>query len=124
MREYLKTIPNRITAARLVLIPVLWLFAWLRLPVYLGIGVFASFVSDVLDGYAARRLGQVSELGSTLDSLADNILIPSAVIWLWMFRPEVFREHPTLLLGAHGGALDRFDSLMFATPLVLLLLGR
>jgi phosphatidylserine synthase len=77
---------------------VLWLLAWLRLPAYVGIGVFASFVSDVLDGYVARRLGQVSEMGSQLDSLADNILIPSAVLWLWMFRPEVFREHPTLLL--------------------------
>lgn len=100
LRELLESVPNRITAARLALIPVLWVLAWLRLPVLVGLGVFASFVTDVLDGYIARRLGQVSESGSRLDSLADNILIPSAVLWLWMLRPEVFRDHPVLMVVA------------------------
>jgi hypothetical protein len=54
MRDHLKTIPNQLTAARLVLIPVMWLFALLKLPVLIGIDAL-SFITDVLDGYIARN---------------------------------------------------------------------
>jgi phosphatidylglycerophosphate synthase len=93
MRDLLKTIPNQLTAMRLVLIPVMWILAWLNLPAYIGGGIFFSFVTDVLDGYIARWLNQTSELGAKFDSIADNLLLPSALFWLWMFRPEIYRDN-------------------------------
>jgi cardiolipin synthase (CMP-forming) len=91
--KLLSTVPNQLTAARLVLVFVMWLLAWWKLPVYIGIGTFISFVTDVLDGYVARKLNQVSKLGSQFDSLVDHFLLPSALYWLWLFSPEVFMEN-------------------------------
>lgn len=100
MRDYvkllpaeLKTLPNQLTAARIVLLPFLWALALLKLPVLLGIGTTISFVTDILDGYLARKLGQVSAFGSKLDSLGDNLLILSGLVWLWLLRPEVYRDN-------------------------------
>lgn len=93
MRNLLKTVPNQLTAARLVLIPVMWVLAFLKLPFYIGFGIFISFITDVLDGHIARRLNQVSESGSKFDSLADNLLIPSGLVWLWLFRPGIYLEN-------------------------------
>jgi cardiolipin synthase (CMP-forming) len=98
MRDHLKTIPNQLTAARLAILPVLWALALLDRPVFVGIGLIFSFVTDVLDGYLARRLGQVSDFGSRFDSLIDNILIPSALVWVWLLRPEVYRDHILMAL--------------------------
>lgn len=93
MREHLRTLPNQITAARLVLLPILWTLTLLKLPTLVGIGLLLSLSSDILDGHLARRLGQVSKFGSKFDSLVDNILLPSAAVWLWLLRPEMYREH-------------------------------
>jgi phosphatidylglycerophosphate synthase len=100
LRELLATVPNRLTAARLALLPLMWLFAWLGMPVWIGIGTFTSFVTDVLDGYVARRLNQVSDFGAKFDSFADNLMLPSALIWLWMFRPEVYRDNALVCAAA------------------------
>jgi len=97
MRELLRTVPNQITAARLVLILILWVLAWKQKPLYVAIGILAALISDVLDGVMARRLHQVSAAGSKFDSLADNILLPSCVVWLYMLRPQVFLDHPVLM---------------------------
>ena len=51
------------------------------------------------------KLNQSTSLGSALDSLADNILIISMVIWLFLLRPEVLTGHPILLLAAISIAL-------------------
>jgi cardiolipin synthase len=69
------TLPNVITVARLACLPVfLWLLfgkedraAAAALLALLGI-------TDWVDGYLARRLGQVSELGKILDPVADRLL--------------------------------------------------
>ena len=45
---------------------------------------------SALDGQLARRLHQRSKLGAELDSLADNLLVPSALAWLVLLRPEAF----------------------------------
>jgi phosphatidylglycerophosphate synthase len=102
LRSELRTLPNQMTAARIAMLPLLWAFALLSMPIPVGIGLIISFVTDVLDGYFARRLGQVSAFGSKFDSLADNLLIPSGLVWLWMLRPEVYREHILICLTAIG----------------------
>jgi cardiolipin synthase len=75
------TIPNLLSAARIAAIP---LFCWLaarpdtRLA---GIALFAIVVAtDWVDGYVARRLGQVSELGRILDPVADRLAIAAGII--------------------------------------------
>jgi cardiolipin synthase (CMP-forming) len=94
MREHLRSLPNQLTAIRIALLPLLWTFALFRLSALLGIGVAICFVTDLLDGYFARKLGQVTAFGSKFDSLADNLLIPSGLVWLWLLRPDVYRDYP------------------------------
>ncbi|MGC2241626.1 MAG: CDP-alcohol phosphatidyltransferase family protein [Acidimicrobiia bacterium] len=75
------TIPNVVSFVRLLGIPVFWwalladdnvaLAAWL---------VFFIGWTDWIDGYLARRLDQVSDLGKALDPIADRLLIASALV--------------------------------------------
>jgi phosphatidylglycerophosphate synthase len=92
----LATAPNLLTALRIVMLPPLWLAALTGRGFWLGIGVFVAFLSDVFDGFVARWTGQTSPFGAQFDSLADNLLAPSALIWLVMLAPQVYREHPIL----------------------------
>jgi cardiolipin synthase len=75
------TIPNVISFIRLGAIPVFW---WLLLGAENVAGATIVFVliatTDWLDGYLARRLGQVTKLGKALDPVADRLMIASAVI--------------------------------------------
>ncbi len=75
------TIPNLVSFIRLLGIPVFWwalvvddnvtLAAWL---------IFFIGWTDWIDGYLARRLDQVSDLGKALDPIADRLMIASALI--------------------------------------------
>jgi CDP-diacylglycerol--glycerol-3-phosphate 3-phosphatidyltransferase len=88
------TLANRITVARIGLIPVFVGFAiyysqgiaagrpeeWLR---WAALGVFAlAAASDGLDGYVARRYNQRTELGAVLDPIADKGLLLAAILTL------------------------------------------
>jgi phosphatidylglycerophosphate synthase len=97
MRNLLNTIPNQLTALRLAFIPGLWAFAWFNKPAYIGYGVLFCFITDVLDGFIARKLNQVSENGAKFDSFADNLFLPSTLVWLWMFRKEIFTQNWLLI---------------------------
>ena len=76
------TVPNLISFARLATVPFfLWLwFAGSREVAVVVYGIGAS--TDFLDGFIARRTGQVSELGKLLDPLADRIFILALAIAL------------------------------------------
>lgn len=71
----LKRIPNIITLIRLLLVPLFVFFFFSNIPnkktVYLTIFI-VSGISDVLDGYLARKFGWESELGKILDPVADK----------------------------------------------------
>jgi cardiolipin synthase len=75
------TVPNLLSASRLAAVPV---FLWLMfgahdhlVAAYVLAGVGAT---DWLDGFLARRLGQVSTLGQVLDPAADRVLLGVAVV--------------------------------------------
>ena len=81
--EIRRSIPNALTIARFVAIPV---FVWLYLeagdgPAW-GAGVFfaAAALTDQLDGYLARRWQVESRFGTVADPLADRLMIGTAAI--------------------------------------------
>lgn len=76
------TIPNMITLARLVCVPVL---AWLMLTGHfvLAFWLFVlAGISDAVDGIIARWFNQKSALGALLDPLADKALLVMAFVVL------------------------------------------
>ena len=78
----LLNVPNQLTIARLVLSAVL--FALIGMEYYLA--ALAVFIvaagTDWVDGYWARKYGQVTQLGRILDPFADKIIICGAFIYL------------------------------------------
>jgi cardiolipin synthase len=79
-----------------------------------GILLFAAVaITDWVDGFAARRLGQVSELGKVLDPTADRLAIAAGLIALairgafpwWAAALILLRDAAVLLVGT--GALVR-----------------
>jgi phosphatidylglycerophosphate synthase len=95
--HYFKIIPNQITAVRVLITLVLWGMIMAGISEYIGIGLVICFASDMMDGQLARRLHQETVFGARFDALADNFLIPSVLIWLLMFKREVYLDHIGLL---------------------------
>jgi cardiolipin synthase len=100
------SIPNLITLARILLVPVLvWAIATNRMNVAFLLFVVAA-VSDAVDGFLAKRFGMKTELGAYLDPLADKVMIVSiyvtlgitTVIPLWIVILVVSRD--IMIVGA------------------------
>jgi CDP-diacylglycerol--glycerol-3-phosphate 3-phosphatidyltransferase len=78
-------IPNLLTMGRVVAIPF---FVWLLdtptpLRGFWACLVFTvAAITDLLDGYLARKLGVVSVLGKFLDPLADKLIVMAALVWM------------------------------------------
>src|SRR3990167_4837337 len=73
-------ITNAVTASRILLTPLLYIFAFTRNTAAFALMWVVIGASDSLDGYLARRLKQVSAFGSTLDTIADIFYFGSG--WL------------------------------------------
>jgi CDP-diacylglycerol--glycerol-3-phosphate 3-phosphatidyltransferase len=82
-------IPNLLTAARIFLIPVfilLFLAPGPQRSVWAAVIFIIASLTDLLDGYLARRWEQITRLGKFLDPIADKLLILSALILLVDFN--------------------------------------
>jgi cardiolipin synthase len=118
------SVPNVITILRTLLIPLIW---WLILERrYAGaLGAFlAAGLGDLLDGFIARRLKQVSRFGALLDPAADKLTVFAAVVALawqglfpvWLAAAIVGRDLViTLGAAAYHLALGRVE--MTPSPL-------
>ncbi|HEV2129897.1 MAG TPA: CDP-alcohol phosphatidyltransferase family protein [Longimicrobiaceae bacterium] len=87
-----KSIPNLLTALRLLLLPLLWWLVLTERTVWLGVGIAIAGITDKLDGVLARRLNATSAWGSRFDSMADHLLFGSMLVWMVLLRPEFIRE--------------------------------
>jgi len=91
-------LPNYITLSRIAAIPlIIWILTTsyftadqLALRVVLASGLFIlASITDGLDGYLARRRGQITTMGMLLDPLADKLMIAAAYITLVQLIPSI-----------------------------------
>lgn len=82
-RELYRTLPNLITLARLLSVPVmLWLILHAHYPAAFWLFVAAG-LSDALDGWIAKRWDCRTPLGAVLDPAGDKALIVGVYLCLW-----------------------------------------
>lgn len=97
-------IANILTVARIVMIPLFVIFfympqPWLR-PAAAIVFILAA-ITDSLDGYLARKLGQTSALGAFLDPVADKLMVAAALVLLVNYDPpqlELIDFNPHVLI--------------------------
>ena len=105
------SIANLLSFLRLSLVPAL---VWLALEAaadWFLVVLAVSLVSDILDGYLARKLNQVSDFGAKLDSWGDSLTYASMIFGLYQIWPAIFTEQKAYLLSA---TLSFIIPLMFA----------
>lgn len=72
--------------------PVLFYFALTQQPLwFIGALLFAEF-TDVLDGFLARALNQITEMGSRLDSWGDFVIYSTMAICAWILWPDILQR--------------------------------
>jgi len=87
------TLPNILTWLRIFAIPLVVLLFFLPYPwgqPAAGLMFAAAGITDSLDGYFARRLGQTSRLGAFLDPVADKLIVATALVLIVSRDPRWF----------------------------------
>jgi CDP-diacylglycerol--glycerol-3-phosphate 3-phosphatidyltransferase len=85
MRQDAFNLPNALTFGRIVMIPVcLWFLDQdtAKSGFWAALVFTAAALTDVLDGYLARKLNVVSVLGKLIDPLADKLIVMACLIWM------------------------------------------
>jgi CDP-diacylglycerol--glycerol-3-phosphate 3-phosphatidyltransferase len=94
-------VPTLLTLMRIALIPVFVIifylpFLWVNLATAAIFGLAA--LTDWLDGYLARRLGQTSAFGAFLDPVADKLMVAVALILLVQQHPAMIFTVPAMII--------------------------
>ena len=99
-RVFFISVVNFITLSRLIAgLLSIYLFQNQSLSVYLSIAFLYIFISDLLDGYLARKHGATTKFGSIFDYVVDRFniylqisLLLSSSVSTWIFTPFFFRD--------------------------------
>lgn len=94
-------VPNLLSLSRILSVPVFIILMLEPSPVRaLVAGIVFSLASatDWLDGYLARKWGQVTKVGKLLDPIADKILIMAALVTLVEIRSEVVHSWMAIVI--------------------------
>jgi cardiolipin synthase (CMP-forming) len=108
-------VPNLITLSRILLVPLTVWFL-LRGEYALALGSFlVAGLSDGLDGFLARRFQQQSELGATLDPLADKaLLVTRDVLIVGAVLLANFLQKPVEIRPVYVSKVNTFAQIVLA----------
>jgi CDP-diacylglycerol--glycerol-3-phosphate 3-phosphatidyltransferase len=87
-------IANFLTVARIIMIPLVVILFYAPYPwasPAAAIVFILAAITDSLDGYLARKLGQTSALGAFLDPVADKLMVAVALVLLVSHEPPELR---------------------------------
>lgn len=99
------TLPNLLTGFRFVAAPVLLWLAWQDYALaFMGL-LAVVFLSDLLDGMAARWAGQVTRFGATLDSCADVVTYLTIALSCWWLWPDIVLRELVYIAAIVAGIL-------------------
>ncbi len=90
--KFTMNVPNLLSISRIVLIPVLIYLLYMKMWIWALILFGGASLTDLLDGWSARKLNQESEFGVFIDPLADKFLVISVLTALMVIDPylEIF----------------------------------
>ena len=87
-------VPNTLTWLRISMIPAILALSYLLPEPWADPAACAAFalagITDTLDGYYARKLGQTSRLGAFLDPVADKLIVAAALVLIVSKDPRWF----------------------------------
>ncbi len=119
------TIPNAMSIFRILLIPVFCVVFLMdmenthRQYMIAGIILVLSGATDLFDGYVARKLNQVTDLGKLLDPVADKLTLAAVLVCVWIkFRNSYWFITPLF------AAMLAKEVIMVIGGIVLMKLGR
>lgn len=84
--------PNLVSLLRILVAPVLFYFALNQQPMWFIAAVLFAEFTDVLDGFLARTLKQITPLGSHLDSWGDFVIYSTMAICAWILWPDILQR--------------------------------
>jgi len=91
-KDKIVNLPNLVSFIRILLAPGLFYFAFTQQPYwFIGLLLFAEF-TDVLDGFLARTLNQITKMGSHLDSWGDFVIYTTIAICAWILWPDILQR--------------------------------
>ena len=91
-KEKIINLPNAVSFIRILMSPVLLYLAVQQQPEWFLIVLIFTVFTDVLDGFLARILNQITEMGSRLDSWGDFIIYSTMAVCAWILWPEILLE--------------------------------
>lgn len=89
----LRHLPNALSLSRLLAGPVLIGLALFHIERAFTILLIAALVTDILDGWVARRFQLQSPLGAMLDSAGDVTTLIAAAVGIAVFHADVWQQH-------------------------------
>ncbi len=91
------TLPNAISSIRFITAPVMLWLAWHGYGVAFMVVLAFAFLTDVLDGLAARLTDQTSQFGAMLDTWGDMVTYMTIGFGSWWLWPEIVHREDIYL---------------------------
>ena len=85
-------LPNLVSFIRILMAPVLFYLALNQQPFWFLAALMFSGFTDILDGFLARALNQISDMGSRLDSWGDFTIYSTMAICAWILWPDIIAK--------------------------------
>jgi len=112
MSYFLKNIANFFTVFRILLAPIFFIFFINKLYISAFLCFLIASITDILDGYLARKYNIISNFGKFYDPLADKILIFFAFICIFIKPPFILDKPP----------LDDWRTILLHFPLIAIII--